>query len=79
MPLYYFQLRTADAAPHPAQARMLPNLAAALVEAQHAARGMIRTRVRRVLGAPSGSLDIEDEARQPVARILLADVAHQIS
>lgn len=79
MPLYYFQLRTHDEAAHPVQSRTLPNLAAALAEAQHSARGMIRERMRRIRGMPSGSLDIEDEMRQPVARILLADVAQQIS
>ncbi len=79
MPLYYFQLRTADAAPHAAQSRILPDLAAALAEAQHSARSMIRKRTRRQRGAPSGSLDIENETRQPIARILLADVARQIS
>lgn len=79
MPLYYFQLRTTDAAPHPAQSRTFPDLAAALAEAQHSARGMMRNRMRHLLGTPGGTLDIEDEAHQPVARIMLAEVARQIS
>ncbi|MES2988892.1 MAG: hypothetical protein V4808_13380 [Pseudomonadota bacterium] len=58
---------------------MLPNLAAALAEAQHSARGMMRNRMRHLLSPPKGSLDIEDEARRPIARILLADVVQQIS
>lgn len=79
MPLYYFQLRTADVVLRPAQSRTLPDLSAALAEAQQFARSMIRNRMRRMRGAPSGSLDIEDEKRQPIARIMLADVARQIS
>ncbi|RYY23847.1 MAG: hypothetical protein EOP62_18925 [Sphingomonadales bacterium] len=79
MPLYYFQLRTTDAAAHPAQCRTFPDLATALAEAQHSARSMIRNRMRRIQDPLKGSLDIEDEMRQPRARILLADVAYQIS
>ncbi|RYE03709.1 MAG: hypothetical protein EOP61_03505 [Sphingomonadales bacterium] len=79
MPLYHFHLRTRDEASHPAHSRTLPNLAAALAEAQHTARDMIRSRLRKVRSAPSGSLDIEDERGQPIARIMLADVARQIS
>jgi hypothetical protein len=81
MPLYYFHLRTHDAAAAPAtgKGREFPNLSAALAEAQHAARSTIRRRMRRVPGMPNGSLDIEDEKRQPIARILLAEVARQIS
>lgn len=79
MPLYYFQLRTTDAAPHPAQSRTLPDLGAALAEAQHSARSMMRSRMRHLLGIPSGTLDIEDEQRQPIARIMLAEVAQQIT
>ena len=79
MPLYYFQLRTRDETAHPVQSRTLPNLAAALAEAQHTARAMMRGRLRKLRTEPSGSLDIEDEMRQPIARILLADIARQIS
>ncbi|WP_066795879.1 DUF6894 family protein [Sphingomonas soli] len=79
MPLYHFHLRTRDEACHPTHSRMLPNLAAALAEAQHAARDMIRSRMRKMCSAPSGTLEIEDEKGRPIARILLADVAQQIS
>jgi hypothetical protein len=80
MPLYYFHLRTHDAAASATDdGREFPNLSAALAEAQHAARAMIRNRMRRLPGTPNGTLDIEDEKRRPIARILLAEVARQIS
>jgi hypothetical protein len=80
MPLYYFHLRTQGApASASGKGREFPNLSAALAEAQHSARAMIRNRMRHVAGMPNGSLDIEDEKRQPIARILLAEVARQIS
>ena len=44
-----------------------------------AARALIHKRARRAPIDLHGSLDIEDERRQPIARILLADVARQIS
>jgi hypothetical protein len=79
MPRYFFQLRTPNAAQHPARCGEFPNLGAALAEAHGAVRALIHKRAR---GAPAdlyGSLDIEDERREAVARILLADVARQIS
>ena len=79
MPHYYFQLRTKDEAAHAPQSRECPDLRTALAEAHSAARSMIHNQVRRARGEPGGILDVEDERRQPVARILLADVARQIS
>lgn len=81
MPQYYFQLRTTNAAPPvPVQEpRDLPDLQAAMIEAQRAVRTMVRTRAGHAPLTLRGSLDIEDERRQPVARIMLADVARQIS
>ena len=79
MPHYYFQLRTSDDAPHLSQSREYPDLKTALAEAHSAARAMIHNEVRRARGQLHGSLDIQDEMHEPVARILLADVAHQIS
>jgi hypothetical protein len=80
MPYYYFQLTTPTVtAPREPRARELPDLHAALVEAQHAARAMIRTQMRNAPFRFQGSLDIQDEGRRPVARIMLADVARQIS
>ena len=79
MPRYRFSFRFADAASTPGQCREFPNLAAALAEAQHAARALIRNRMRHLRSTPSGSLDIEDETHRPLARIMLAEVARQIS
>ena len=79
MPHYYFQLRTKDEAAHVPQRREFPDLRAALAEAHSAARAMIHNQMRRTRGDFGGTLDIQDERREPVARILLADVARQIS
>ena len=80
MPHYFFNLRTPD--PHsdgPVEGMFFPDLGAALAEANSTARALIHKRVRRLPTALHGSLDIEDEHRRPIARILLADVARQIS
>jgi len=81
MPQYFFNLRTPDAHPasFAAEGGFFPDLRAALAEANSTARALIHKRVRRAPTALHGSLDIEDEHRQPIARILLADVARQIS
>jgi hypothetical protein len=80
MPQYFFNLRTPDPhAPLAARGGSFPDLRAALAEANCAARALIHNRVRRAPVELHGSLDIEDERRQPIARILLADVARQIS
>lgn len=79
MPLYYFHLRTGEAATLPKQGRNFPDLSAALAEAQHAARALVHNRMRRARGEANGSLDIVDEKREPIARIMLAEVARQIS
>jgi len=79
MPRYHFNLRIADAAPSPGPCHDFPNLAAALAEAQHTARSLIRNRMRHLCSNLNGSLDIEDETHRPLARIMLAEVARQIS
>lgn len=79
MPQYFFQLRTQNAAPYPHEARDLPDLRTALAEAQSIARSLIHNRVRRAPIELHASLEIADEGRRPVARVLLADVARQIS
>ena len=80
MPQYYFQLRGPSTAPLlNDKPREFPDLRAALAAAQGAARNLIHNRVRRTSSNFHGSLDIQDEGRQPVARILLADIARQIS
>lgn len=77
MPAYCFRLRTPDRLPHPAERRDLPDLREALIAGHGLARSLLR---HRHGGAPlHGSLDIEDERNQPVARILLADLARQLS
>jgi hypothetical protein len=55
------------------------NLDTALVWAQRMARALVRNPVRRGLITMRGSLDVEDERQQIVARLLLADVAHRMS
>ncbi|ATY31260.1 DUF6894 family protein [Sphingomonas psychrotolerans] len=80
MPQYFFNLAPPDT--HPLLASpggTFPDLRTALAEANSAARALIHKRVRRSPIALHGSLDIEDEHRRPIARILLADVARQIS
>ena len=78
MPTYFFCVRTPDKKLHNTERRELPNLAAALAEGHLAARGLVRSPVRHARGL-RGSLDIEDERREPVARLIFADVARQIS
>jgi hypothetical protein len=77
MPAYCFRLRTPDHHPHPAEHRDLPDLREALIAGHGLARALLRRRGRRV--PLHGSLDIEDDRNQPVARILLADLARQLS
>ena len=77
MPAYCFRLCTPDHHPHPTEQRELPDLRQALIAGHGLARKLLRQRLGR---APlHGSLDIEDERNQPVARILLADLARQLS
>jgi hypothetical protein len=78
MPCFYFHLRTANHAEQ-AERREFPDLREALIAANGAARSLIHKHVRRAPAPLHGSLDIQDERRLPVARIMLADVARQIS
>lgn len=80
MPLYGFHLQPEiEAIPFNYPLRDFPDLRAALIEANVAARAIIKR--KRGGGAIRwhGSLDIENEQHEPVARILLADIARQIS
>jgi hypothetical protein len=80
MPAYYFQLRDRSTPLPPTdKPREFPDLRTALAEAQSAARSLIHKRVRRAPIELHGTFDILDQRRQPVARILLADIARQIS
>lgn len=79
MPCYYFHLRTPSQHAARAERREFPDLREALIAANGAARSLIHNHVRRASAQLHGSLDIEDEQRLPVARIMLADVARQIS
>jgi hypothetical protein len=79
MPLYFFSLKTRNAIPHVERQGEFPDLRAALADAHSAARTMLHSRRRHAPLDLHGSLDVEDEQRRPVARILLADVARQIS
>jgi len=79
MPHYFFRLNTRGAIQHAEQGGDFPDLRAALAGAHSAARTMLHSRNRHAPIELHGSLDIEDERHRPVARILLADVARQIS
>lgn len=78
MPRYTLRLRTTDHAIHLPETWELPGLSEALIVANGAARALLR-RQRPGLARISGSLDVEDEQSRPVARLLLAEVARQIS
>ncbi|SFK28065.1 hypothetical protein SAMN03159338_3821 [Sphingomonas sp. NFR04] len=79
MPSYHFCFRTPNNIAHLSEQRDLPDLRQALIAAHQVGRMLLHKHVRRAPSALHGSLDIEDEDRQPVARILLADLARQIS
>lgn len=80
MPCYYFCLRPSNnAKAGKGSAHELPDIRAALAEAQGTARAMLHRRVKRAPIELHGSLDIEDERGETVARIPLADVVQQIS
>lgn len=79
MPHYYFHLRTSNAVPDVERGGDFPDLSSALAEAHSAARVMLHGRTRQAPLDVHGSLDIEDDRHRTVARILLADVARQIS
>jgi hypothetical protein len=78
MPHYFFSLKTHGAIPHTERSGDFPDLRAALVEANATARSMLHTRRNHAPLEVHGSLDVEDERRRPVARIMLAEVARQI-
>lgn len=79
MPQYFICLRTPDAVLHQAERREFAGLREALVAANVTARKLIHRQACRAPVQLHGCLDIEDGHRQPVARILLADVARRIS
>jgi hypothetical protein len=79
MPNYFFRVRTPDRAIRQAECHQLPDLDAALVIAQRTARSLVRVPVRRGRTIIAGSLDIENEGHQPIARLMLAEIAHQMS
>jgi hypothetical protein len=78
MPQFFFRLRTADRAVHAPQAHDLPDLRAALIAANSAARRLVRQEVRAAHAPVAGSFDIENERQEPIARIMLADLARQL-
>jgi len=60
---------------HHETCREYPDLQAALADAQGAARAVVTGRLHKHRPPElRGSLDIEDEQRRPVARIMLADL-----
>lgn len=77
---YYFHLRTPTANGRFEQRYQLPDLDAALVAAHQVARKLIRNAARNGdLLKLRGSLDVEDAFQRPVAKLMLAEVARQIS
>lgn len=77
---YYFHLRTTAGDVRYEQKHELPDLDAALIAAHQVARKFIRHAARSSDALKlRGSLDVEDMFRRPVARLMLAEVARQIS
>jgi hypothetical protein len=79
MPQYTFRLHTLDRAIHLPETAELPGLREALIAANRAARTLIHRQRGHGRIDVHGTLDVEDEGHRPVARILLAEVARQIS
>jgi hypothetical protein len=79
MATYFFRVRTPDRADHLVERYDCLDVDEALMGAQRAARLLVRHPVRRGRTAIAGSLDIEDDRNQPIARLILAEVAYQIS
>ncbi len=79
MPSYYFRIRHPNQVDQRSHHRNLGNLTEALAAAHGTARTLIRSRKHRAPTDIRGSLDIEDEHRRPLARLMLAEVAQQIS
>lgn len=78
MPTYVFRVRTPDNIVHQVQSAEFPDLDTAMAQAQRYARTLIRRPVRRGAKTIGGAMDIE-VADQAIARLLLSEVAHQIS
>jgi hypothetical protein len=80
MPHYFFRIRSNEASEREVSGRDYPNLWTGMVDAQEAARKMIHKRPRRA-GMPDlqGCVDVEDEHHRPVARIMLSELARQLS
>ncbi|MCD2317417.1 hypothetical protein LQ954_14810 [Sphingomonas sp. IC-11] len=78
MPSYVFRVRTPDNVTHRVQRDELPDLDAAMAHAQRFARTLVRTPVRRGQRTIGGSVDVEI-ADRAIARLLLSEVAYQIS
>jgi hypothetical protein len=79
MPHYFLRLRTPDQVTHHSDKHEVTSFNEAIAVANRAALALIRNRVRRGVTGPRGVLDVEDENRRPVARILLTELAQQIS
>lgn len=80
MPTYSFHLCT------PVTSRTIkgcrsefPNVAAALIEANRLGWNMIRKHARGKPCQLRSRLDVRDEGDAPVARVLLAELAHQMT
>jgi len=78
MPLFYLNDHSVDGALR-LKGREYPDLNAALAEANRKARSLLARRLRERSSDLRGRLDVEDERGRTVARIELAELAHQIS
>lgn len=78
MPRYFFRLQSQDEIIHPDKSRELPDMAAALAAANGMARALLDNPMHPLPLPSRGSLDVEDERRRPIARVLLAEVARQL-
>ncbi|OWK29564.1 DUF6894 family protein [Sphingomonas mucosissima] len=78
MTTYIFRVRTPDNIVHQVQCNELPDLDAAMAQAQRYARTLVRNPVRRGARTIGGALDVE-VADRAIARLLLSEVAIQIS
>jgi len=73
MPLYYLNDPSGNYTLS-GQGRDYPDLETALAAANRTARSLIEGKISGVAFDPRGRLDVQDERRRPVARILFAEL-----
>ena len=78
MPVFYLNDQNGDY-PLGRKGREFVDIDAALAAANRTARSLLAKRLRERPADLRGRLDVEDESRRTVARVLFAELAHQIS